>query len=190
MIDWHKNKTKGDFAEMICKRHFKIMGYEVYETGIEKLAPSFAKLQSNNKYITNIKKYIQNIPDFLVVCPDTKKASFVEAKYRTIIDTKDEKNLKKQLKEISKELHTKYNNLISQDIPIYFYLVTNTDPYIFIMKAKSLKYKEDVGGFYTAGEDKALSDMKFFKRNNTNPNDFNTVYSEVIKPYLDEHFKN
>lgn len=183
MSDWYKKKILGDFGEMICKHHFEIMGYTVDKTGIEELSPAFATLQSDKKPIASIKEYIQKIPDFLAVCPHSKKASFIEVKYRAGI------NKKSQLKEFSDELHTRYQNLVSQDIPIYFYLVTNIEPYIFIMKANSFKYKEKVGGFYTAGADKSLGTMPFFVGAGKNPRDFNEVYFNEIKPSLQNIFK-
>ena len=48
------NKIKGDFAELICKHHFELMGFHLNKVGIEEISPTFAKLK--NKLTKNIDK--------------------------------------------------------------------------------------------------------------------------------------
>jgi len=80
-------KIKGDFAELICKHHFELMGCNVSKVGIEELSPSFSKPTSSHKAVKALKRRMQGMPDFLVVHPSLKNASFVEVKYRKNITT-------------------------------------------------------------------------------------------------------
>ena len=164
-------KIKGDFAELICKYHFELMGCSVDKVGIEELSPTFAKLDRSIEAIHTLKKRLQFMPDFLVVHPSNNKASFVEVKYR--------KNLtKEKLKTISEAFHSRYEEFIKDNIPIYFYLLTNKPPYVYIMKANSLKYLEDVGGFYDA-KNTTLDRFSFFK-STSKEKYFTKVYEDII----------
>lgn len=169
-------KIKGDFAELICKHHFELMGCHVNKVGIEELSPTFAKLNSSKKAVESLKARMQYMPDFLVVHPTLQDASFIEVKYRKNI------NDNASLKSLSLELHEKYSDFIKDDTPIYFYLLTNKSPFIHIMKANALKYWEHTGGFYPVGEN-ALDRLPFFRGNNDNRS-FNDVYMKSIKPAI------
>ena len=83
-------KIKGDFAELICKHHFELMGYTVDKVGIEQLSPSFAKLNDSHSWVKNIKEHIQKLPDFLAVCPQKELASFIEVKFRDSVTANEE----------------------------------------------------------------------------------------------------
>ena len=172
-------KIKGDFAELICKHHFELMGCDVKKVGIEELSPSFAKLTSTHKAVKSLKKRMQGMPDFLVVHPSHKYASFVEVKYRKNITTSNE-----YLQKFSQELHTQYANFINDDIPIYFYLLTNTKPYVHIMKAKILSGFEKTGGFYPA-QIKNLDNLSFFRGTDVHAS-FNNIYTQIIEPTIDD----
>ncbi len=178
--DFQTKKIKGDFAELICKHHFSLMGCDVNKMGIEDVSPSFAKLQSTKDAISSLKIRIQNTPDFLVVHPSINDASFVEVKFRKNIDEKG-------LCALSKELHKQYANFIDDGIQIYFYLLTNKAPYIYIMKANTLKNREITGGFYKV-LDKALDRFPFF-RNYENSDSFNYVYTNALKSALVDIFE-
>ncbi|QOY53239.1 hypothetical protein [Candidatus Sulfurimonas baltica] len=170
-------KIKGDYAELICKHHFELMGCHVNKVGIEELSPAFAKLKSDKQGIQSLKNRMQYMPDFLVVHPSQDNASFVEVKYR--------KNVSNDfLKEFSAELHVQYSDFIKDGIPVYFYVLTNSEPYVHIMKGKSLKYWEHTGGFYPVGES-ALDKFPFFKGIGENDS-FNEVYAESIKIAIDD----
>ncbi|MCX6051035.1 MAG: hypothetical protein NTZ60_00840 [Campylobacterales bacterium] len=170
-------KIKGDFAELICKHHFEYMGFKMDKVGIEDLSPSFAKLSSSNNAVTSLKKLIQYMPDFLAVYPSLGLASFIEVKYRRNITDL-------HLVEFSKELHLRYENVMKDGIPLYFYLVTNKAPYVYIMKAYALKHKEQTGGFYSV-EDNALNNLVFFQSKNKNAS-FSEAYKDCIKTAIVE----
>ena len=172
-------KIKGDFAELICKHHFELMGCNVNKVGIEELSPSFAKLTSSHKAVKALKNRMQGMPDFLVVHPSLNNASFVEVKYRKNI-TKDTAYLKK----FSLELHAQYSNFINDDVPIYFYLLTNTKPYVHIMKANALTHFEKTGGFYPARVSN-LDNLPFFS-GTIEYLSFNDVYSQTIEPTIND----
>jgi len=172
-------KIKGDFAELICKHHFEIMGCNVSKVGIEELSPSFAKLQSSCIAVRALKDRMQGMPDFLVVHPSLDNASFVEVKYRKDITINDT-----YLQKFSKELHQKYASFIKDDVPIYFYLLTNNAPYVHIMKANALKGFEKRGGFYPALVHN-LDTLPFFRGTDEYPS-FNTVYEETIAPVIED----
>jgi hypothetical protein len=170
------NKIKGDFAELICKHHFELMGYNLNKIGIEEISPIFAKIRDKNSFITPLKTHLQNMPDFLAVCEDRKICSFIEVKFRENIDDSD------KLVKLSKELHEQYKIYIDDKLPLYFYVVTNMKPYIYVLKADSLKYKEDTGGFYEVGN-KSFDNFQFFKAI-SDKKSFNYIYSEVIEKFI------
>jgi len=170
-------KIKGDFAELICKHHFELMGCHINKVGIEELSPSFAKLQSSRKAVEALKTRMQYMPDFLVVHPNLDNASFVEVKYRKNVSNES-------LKIFSLELHQQYADFIKDNIPVYFYLLTNKEPYVYIMKANALKHWEHTGGFYDIGTGN-LDTLPFFRGTKENSS-FNTVYQDSIKPAIEE----
>jgi len=173
-------KIKGDLAELICKHHFELMGCDVNKVGIENLSPSFAKLTSSKKAVDALKNRMQYMPDFLVVHPSKKNASFVEVKYKQNI-TQD------FLKQFSLELHQQYSDFIKDGVPVYFYLLTNKEPYVHIMKANALKRWEHTGGFYNVGV-QDLDDLSFFEGSPENSS-FNAVYYDSIKPAINDIFR-
>ena len=116
------------------------------------------------------------MPDFLVVLPNSSDASFVEVKYRLNIASQQ------SLQALSVELHERYSNFIANDLPIYFYLVTNVAPFVYVMKAQSNIYREATGGFYPVS-DTALDKFPFF-RGDTTHSSFNNVYKESIRPSI------
>ena len=175
--DFQKNKLKGDFAELICKHHFELMGCDVQKVGIEELSPAFAKLRSAKKAVASLKKQMQLMPDFLVVHPDGNNASFVEVKYRN-------NSNKGFLREFSKELHLRYSEFIKDSTPVYFYLVTNQAPFIHIMKANILGCHKETGGFYPA-QDSSLDGLPFFRGYKDNSS-FNAIYNSIICPTIKE----
>ncbi|QOY50951.1 hypothetical protein [Candidatus Sulfurimonas baltica] len=170
-------KIKGDFAELICKHHFELMGCHVNKVGIEELSPAFAKLQSGRKAVASLKNRMQYMPDFLVVHPSGDNASFVEVKYRANISDDD-------LVKYSKEWHEQYADFIKDSTPVYFYLLTNKEPYVHIMKANALKHFEQTGGFYYAGIQN-LNKLPFFSGTNEYSG-FNAVYSQSIRSAIFE----
>ena len=174
-----QNKIKGDYAELICKHHFELMGCHVNKVGIEDLSPSFAKLQSTHNAVQALKSRMQLMPDFLVVHPSMENASFVEVKYR-----KDITDDTSQLREFSKYLHKRYENFIKDGVPVYFYLLTNKKPYVHIMKANALKHWEETGGFYPVGVS-ALDNLPFF-RGTKQHSSFNTIYETEIMPAIED----
>lgn len=174
-------KIKGDFAELICRHHFELMGYDVSKTGIEEISPSFAKLQQMNSFTKPMKNHLQNMPDFIAVCDERNIASFIEVKYRSDINTSQ------QLFKLSEELHKQYDIYIKNNLPVYFYLVTNYEPYIHVLKAKSLKYREGTGGFYPVGDD-GFKEFTFFKSINSKKG-FNEVYKEIISKFISQIIK-
>ena len=171
-----KNKIKGDFAELICKHHFELMGYTMNKVGIEELSPAFANINGLNKYTEALKKRIQNMPDFLAVYPNLNYASFVEVKYRRNMNNSS-------LKSFSNTLHKNYKNFINDGTPLHFYLVTNIKPYVYIMKSNS-KEKIETGGFYSIG-DVELDKKSLFKSQKKEMG-FNDVYSKVIKLAIED----
>ena len=173
---FNTEKIKGDFAELVCRHHFELMGCHVDKTGVEELSPAFSKLHTNKPSVQAINKHLQRMPDFLVVLPNDTDASFVEVKFRSNIDSAE------ALKELSAESHERYKSFIDRKLPIYFYLVTNRAPFVYIMKAESLAYREDKGGFYRV-QDSALDRFPFF-RGDGNHKSFNTVFTENLLPAL------
>jgi len=172
------DKIKGDFAELICKHHFELMGCHINKVGIEELSPAFAKLKSSKKAVEALKNRMQSMPDFLVVHPSLDNASFVEVKYRKNVTHE-------KLKQFSKKLHEEYSDFIRDGVPVYFYLVTNKKPYIHIMKANSLKHWEHTGGFYNVGVTD-LDRLPFFKGISSGKSDsFNSVYTNTIKQAIE-----
>ncbi len=175
------NKIKGDFAELICKHHFELMGFHLNKVGIEEISPTFAKLKNKNSFTIPLKTHLQNMPDFLAVCEDRGISSFIEVKFREDID-----NYGKLIK-LSNELHEQYKIYIDNNLPLYFYVVTNTKPYIHVLKAGVIKYKKNTGGFYEVGN-RGFNDFQFFK-SIKNKKSFNEIYETVIDKFISQVIK-
>lgn len=150
------NKIKGDFAELICKHHFELMGFHLNKVGIEEISPTFAKLKNKKQFYYSFKNTFTEYARFLAVCEDRGISSFIEVKFREDIDNYD------KLIKLSNELHEQYKIYIDNNLPLYFYVVTNTKPYIHVLKAGVIKYKENTGGFYEVGN-RGFNDFQFFK---------------------------
>ncbi|WP_457560128.1 hypothetical protein [Caminibacter sp.] len=170
------NKIKGDFAENICKIHFESMGCRVSKTGVEELSIDFAKMKDYKRLQTkNLKNLLQIMPDFLVTNTVKNDAALVEVKFLKNINNKI-------LENFSEKLHKRYEYLISQNLPIYFYLVTNKKPYVYIMKANSKKGRP--GGFYCAN-DKTLDNFYFFNAERK----FTEIYENIVEIALSDIFE-
>jgi hypothetical protein len=170
------NKIKGNFAENICQTHFESMGCDVSYIGVEHLSNHFAMMTDHKrKQVKNLKDLFQKMPDFLITNTVRNDAALVEVKFN--------KNIKneKDLIEYSKVLHEKYKHIINLELPVYFYLVTNTKPYVFIMKANVEGGRP--GGFYKA-DDSKLDGYYFF----TAEKSFTEVYKNIILPALSDIF--
>lgn len=113
---WWKNLVKGGIADTICATHFNAAGWNVAETGIEHIVPSFAqrdrKSDENNEH--RIQEHIGLLPDLLVHRPN-RSHFLVEVKFRNNIATADD------LEKFIGDLLWQYRHL----------LFRNYDPHLF-----------------------------------------------------------
>ncbi|WP_457562932.1 arsenate reductase ArsC [Caminibacter pacificus] len=175
------NKIKGDLAENICRVHFENMGYDVSKVGVENISSVFAHLNGYEKnYIEKLKLLFQRMPDLLITHNEKKEAALFEVKYNKNLNTQDD------LKNFSKYLHERYDYHINTlKLPVYFYVVTNKKPYVYVLKANHTN--GNTGGFYPA-DSSWLDKFPIFSKENAKKS-FREVYFSVIYPALSDIFE-
>lgn len=111
--DFILKSAKGSKCIPIAEAHFKLMNYDVENTGVEKILPAYSnnsKFSKSDMHSNAIRCYLQNIPDLLVSRVNQKivQSIFVECKYlgRTFINC---------LEDLSYQYYWQYRNIIYSD---------------------------------------------------------------------------
>lgn len=199
-VVWHQNKIIGGIAEAACRAHFEALGYAVENTGVEHIAPQYSKLKKYHvgNYIGDLKK-LHKLPDFLIsrTHPSTPvtearkmagkdDAVLIEAKYRTEV----------VLEDFTKEMLTKYGDLLQKEIHFIVYLVCRryklkhsdaefkSGAFVWANFFIPHKSKTDGGtGWQQAGVSEKFIEYPLYQGMQDGQN-FNTAYEEIIKPAL------
>lgn len=207
-LKWFKNKLSGNFAENICSVHFQSLNYSVEKTGIENIAPFYAK---NLNFFQNnfVKNHLNKTPDF-IVSKNQEDAIFVEVKFNSNLSDSSESFYKfgqdliltykhiifksKYLESIANQsfkdlelydyINNQSENIFKDDVKVYFYVVVPHtkyfNSYVFLFMP-NLITKNNFGW-------RSVANPKIDEQSGIK--NFNENYKLLIEPFLNNIFNN